>query len=86
MRQFNQAGKPVCVCGELGGDPLAAPVLIGLGLRKLSMSISSVAAVKRALAGFTLEQMEEMAQAVMSMTNQQAQEYLQRCAESLEKE
>lgn len=86
VRQFNQAGKPVCVCGELGGDPLAAPVLIGLGLRKLSMSISSVAAVKRALAGFTLEQMEKMAQAVMSMTNQQAQEYLQRCAESLEKE
>ena len=58
----------------------------GDSLRKLSMSISSVAAVKRALAGFTLEQMEEMAQAVMSMTNQQAQEYLQRCAESLEKE
>ncbi len=86
VQQFNQAGKPVCVCGELGGDPLAAPVLVGLGLRKLSMSLSSVAAVKRALAGFTLKQMEEMARAVMGITGSQAQAYLQRCAESLEAE
>lgn len=85
VERFKQAGKPICICGELGGDPLAAPVLVGLGMRKLSMSLSSVAAVKRALAGFTVKQMEEMARAVENMTDGQAREYLQICSESLEK-
>lgn len=85
VERFRQAGKPICICGELGGDPLAAPVLVGLGMRKLSMSLSSVAAVKRALAGFTVRQMEEMARAVENMTDGQAREYLQICSESLEK-
>ena len=85
VERFKQAGKPICICGELGGDPLAAPVLVGLGIRKLSMSLSSVAAVKRALAGFTVKQMEEMARAVENMTDGQAREYLQICSESLEK-
>ena len=85
VERFKQAGKPICIYGELGGDPLAAPVLVGLGMRKLSMSLSSVAAVKRALAGFTVKQMEEMARAVENMTDGQAREYLQICSESLEK-
>ena len=85
VERFKQAGKPICICGELGGDPLAAPVLVGLGMRKLSMSLSSVAAVNRALAGFTVKQMEEMARAVENMTDGQAREYLQICSESLEK-
>lgn len=82
---FRQAGKPICICGEMGGDPLAVPVLIGLGLRKLSMSLSNVAGVKRALAGFTVEQMEEMAHTVVNMTDCQARAYLRVCSESLEK-
>ena len=41
-------GKWVGVCGELAGDPIATPVLIGLGVRELSMSAPSVAAVKQA--------------------------------------
>ncbi len=43
---FNQEHKPISVCGELGGDLVAAPVLLGLGMRKLSMSKTSVPAIK----------------------------------------
>jgi len=32
------AGKPVCVCGESAADPAIAGLLIGFGIRKLSMS------------------------------------------------
>ena len=32
-----EAGKPVAVCGGAAGDMLAAPILIGLGIRELSM-------------------------------------------------
>ena len=39
------AGKPVGVCGEAGGDPALAPVLIGLGVTSLSMTARSLARV-----------------------------------------
>src|SRR5215467_6134147 len=37
---------PVTVCGEMAGEPMIAPVLIGLGIRELSMSAVSVPEVK----------------------------------------
>ncbi|MBQ9941493.1 MAG: phosphoenolpyruvate--protein phosphotransferase [Christensenellaceae bacterium] len=58
---FAAAGKPLSVCGELGGDVLGAPVLVGLGLRKLSMGGSALAGQKRRLAGFTLAQLQQLA-------------------------
>jgi len=39
-------GKPVSVCGELAGNPLATPLLIGMGVDSLSMSAGSLLKVK----------------------------------------
>ena len=39
-------GKWVGVCGELAGDPLAVPLLVGLGVDELSVSARSIAVVK----------------------------------------
>jgi phosphoenolpyruvate-protein kinase (PTS system EI component) len=39
----------VGVCGELAGEPEAAVVLAGLGVRELSMATSRIPAVKAAL-------------------------------------
>lgn len=64
---FCKAGKPISVCGELGGDVLAAPVLVGMGMRKLSMNMSSVAAVKRRLSQLTLDDCRELAGRVCSL-------------------
>ena len=68
--EFNKARKPISVCGELAGDPLAAIVLFGLGLRKFSMNASNIAHVKRTLAKFTLQETEEIAVKVQAMTTQ----------------
>jgi phosphoenolpyruvate-protein phosphotransferase len=46
------------VCGEMAGDPVAALVLVGLGVRNLSMTPSSVPAVKRAIRGVSLADLE----------------------------
>ncbi len=40
------AGKWVGVCGELGSDSQAAPILVGLGVDELSVSVPSIATVK----------------------------------------
>lgn len=41
------AGIPVAMCGELAGDPLATPILLGMGLDEFSMSASSIPLVKK---------------------------------------
>ena len=67
VEQFNKAGKPISVCGEMGGNPLAASVLVGMGMHKLSMGISSVARIKSTLMKHTLSELEEIAEKVVSM-------------------
>lgn len=68
--EFNKAGKPISVCGELAGDPLAAIVMYGLGLRKFSMNASNIAHVKRTLSKFTQKETEQIAEKVKSMATQ----------------
>jgi len=68
---FNNAGKPISICGELGGSPTATAVLIGLGLRKLSMSPASFGRVKRVIAGISASNAAAFAQKVLDMDTEQ---------------
>jgi phosphocarrier protein FPr len=54
-------GRWVGVCGELAGDPLATPVLVGLGVRELSMSAPAIPAVKRAVRAVDLDRARALA-------------------------
>jgi phosphoenolpyruvate-protein phosphotransferase (PTS system enzyme I) len=62
---FEKHGKPISICGELAADPTAAPVFVGLGLRKLSMGAASAAAVKRAICSVTEKKAREIAERVL---------------------
>jgi phosphocarrier protein FPr len=42
-------GKWVGLCGELGGDPQALPLLVGLGLDELSMAAPAIAEIKQGI-------------------------------------
>jgi phosphoenolpyruvate-protein phosphotransferase len=59
-------GKWVGLCGELAGDPLAAPVLLGLDLDEFSMSARSIPLVKQAIRHYTIPQAREIAQHALS--------------------
>lgn len=41
-----QAGVPLAVCGEMGGRPLEAMALIGLGIERLSITPAAVGPIK----------------------------------------
>lgn len=43
----SQHGVPVAVCGEMAADPFHVPLLVGLGIRDLSMTAYSIPLVKR---------------------------------------
>jgi len=53
VRAAEAAGKWVGVCGGAAGDPRGAVILTGLGVRELSMSLPSIAAVKAHLRGIS---------------------------------
>ncbi|GAA4091392.1 phosphoenolpyruvate--protein phosphotransferase [Actinomadura miaoliensis] len=57
------SGRPCGVCGEAGGDPALACVLVGLGVTSLSMGAPSLPLVRAALARHTLDQCREAADA-----------------------
>jgi phosphotransferase system, enzyme I, PtsP len=57
--------KPVALCGELGGKPLEAMVLLALGYRELSMSAASVGPVKAMVLATNLKETEEFVLSVM---------------------
>jgi phosphocarrier protein FPr len=50
------------MCGELAGNALASPLLVGLGLDELSMSAPSIPAVKAAIRGLSLVRARQIAQ------------------------
>ena len=65
------AGIPVSVCGEMAGDPLMTLLLVGMGVRELSMSAVSVPLVKRLVRAATLEMAREIASRVLSLSTPQ---------------
>ncbi len=67
---FNSAQKPISICGELGGSPDAAVLLLGFGLRKLSMSAGNIAAVKQRLSEITIEEARQAAGQAVGFTTQ----------------
>jgi len=51
VRAAQAAGRPVAVCGEAAADPLAGPLLVGLGVTELSVAPQSIGPVRDRLAG-----------------------------------
>lgn len=56
-------GIDACICGEMAGDPLYLPVLLGLGFNELSMGANSIPRVKQVLRKCTFERATEIADA-----------------------
>ena len=49
-------GKPVGVCGEMAGDPVAAVALLGMGVDSLSMSVASLPRIKWVIRNLSRQQ------------------------------
>ena len=61
------AGKWVGVCGELAGDPVAAPILVGLGVDELSMSAPSIPVVKQAIRALSRSVVRDLAMRALDL-------------------
>ncbi len=64
-------GKWVGLCGELAGDPLAIPILLGLGLDEFSMNPPAIPLAKQIIRALTLAEAREVAQHALELDNPQ---------------
>ena len=60
-------GKWCGMCGEMAGDELAAPVLLGLGLDEFSMSATSILRARKMINGLSYAEMQELAAKAVEM-------------------
>ena len=72
-------GVPVSVCGEMAGDPIYAPLLLGLGFDSLSMAPPGIPAVKFLVRAMKMSAAKSLATEVLGLTS--AREIYAKCKE-----
>jgi len=63
----HKEGKWAGMCGEMAGDPIAIPLLLGLGLDEFSMSATSILPARTQIKGLSKEQAQSIKETVLSM-------------------
>ncbi len=64
-----QHGVAVSVCGEMAADPRYTWVLVGLGVRELSMHPSAIPVIKNIIRSSDIKEMEALAQQVLEVSD-----------------
>ncbi|USN99829.1 MAG: phosphoenolpyruvate--protein phosphotransferase [Phycisphaeraceae bacterium] len=70
VRAGKRRGIPVSCCGESAGEPIYAPLLLGLGLRTLSLTASGIPALKQLIRGLSIPQCEAIAKKAISLDSE----------------
>ncbi|HPQ45054.1 MAG TPA: phosphoenolpyruvate--protein phosphotransferase [Syntrophales bacterium] len=73
----HNAGIKVAMCGEMAGDPLCTPILLGLELDGLSMTPLAIPRVKKIIRKSTVSESKELLKKVMTFpTAREIEEYV----------
>ncbi|MEI8089228.1 MAG: phosphoenolpyruvate--protein phosphotransferase [Opitutaceae bacterium] len=75
--EAHRAKVPVSVCGEMAGDPVLVPLLLGLGVDALSMAPPLLPAVKYLLRAMTMADARDLAAEALMLSS--AQEIYAKC-------
>lgn len=67
IQAAHREGKWVGMCGEMAGNKLALPILLGMGLDEFSMSASSILPIRSLLQKLKKSEMEQLADHVLQM-------------------
>jgi len=72
ITEARAAKLTVSLCGEVGGDPVFAPLLIGLGIDSLSMTPPLIPAVRYVVRNLTMQQARELADRALALNDPKA--------------
>jgi phosphotransferase system enzyme I (PtsI) len=59
----------VGICGEMGGNPLAAPLLVGMGIDELSVVPAVLPEIKKIIRSISFESMQELSRRALMMSS-----------------
>ena len=80
----NAANVPITVCGEMAGKPRAFVLLLGMGLRRFSMSPAFVPSIKQLASQISVEEAEQIVASVMKFkTTAQVKKFMTRVIEQI---
>jgi len=68
VKAAHNAGIRVAMCGEMAGEPLYLPILVGLELDELSMNVFSIFRVKKILRAYTLRECTELVETSLQLS------------------
>lgn len=60
-------GVAVSVCGQMSSDPIYTPLLVGMGLRELSVTPHAIPEIKQAVRCLTIPQAQEIAERAQTL-------------------
>ena len=63
----HKAGKWVGMCGEMAGDPVFVPLLLGMGLDEFSVSVSVIPEIKKVIRLMPFDKAKEIALAALQV-------------------
>lgn len=66
----HKEGKWVGMCGEMAGEELAIPILLGLGLDEFSMSASSMLAARKMVRSLSYKDMQVLAEKALTCSTE----------------
>jgi len=69
MQWASKTKLPVCICGEMATDPVSVLLLLGMGVRKLSMSASRIPLIKSLVRLVSLDIASEFRRSTELMDN-----------------
>ena len=71
IESAHKHGKRADICGELGSDAAAIPILLGLGMDELSVSIPSVPTVKAQVRALKISELQSLARDALNCSTAQ---------------
>ncbi len=70
IKEGKKAKIMVSLCGEMSSDPVAVPLLVGLGLDCLSMSVSAVPMIKKIIRHISFKECKALAEKCLSLSTE----------------
>lgn len=71
VREAKKAQIPVCLCGEIAGEPRLIPLLLGLGIEEFSVSLPRLSAVKQAIRSIRREEGVDLAHQALYLKSEE---------------
>jgi len=68
----HKEGKWAGMCGEMAGDQIAIPLLLGLGLDEFSMSATSILPARHLMSQLDMNEMKQLADQAIQLDNNEA--------------